>query len=187
VSDIRVALTFAKETGVDISIKNSGHDCKGRNSAPNSLALWTHDIPPDIKLEKNFIPDGCSAPVGDGVTFGAGQGFLGLYDFADQNNITIVGGSSPTVGAAGGWISGAGHSALSNHLGLGVDNVLQVRGVLPNGIYVTANECQNHDLWFAWRGGGGSTFGVDFEMTTRANPKVELQVRFNFSIDFLHC
>lgn len=109
-------------------------------------------------MTKNFIPDGCGFAVGTGVTFGAGEGFLGLYEFAGENNITIVGGASPTVGPGGGWLAGGGHSAVTNVFGLGVDNVLQIRGVLPNGTYVTANRCQNPDLWFAWRGGGGSTF-----------------------------
>lgn len=100
-SDIQAALAFAKQTKIPLSIKNTGHDYKGRSAAPGSLALWTHKIQPAIKLTKDFLPDGCLKPVGDGVTFGAGQGFLGLYDFAEANNITIVGGASPTVGAAG--------------------------------------------------------------------------------------
>jgi hypothetical protein len=29
----------------------------------------------------------------------------------------------------------------------------------------------------AWRGGGGDTFGVNVEMTSRAHPEVTLQVR----------
>jgi len=41
-----------------LHVKNSGHYYKGRNSAPNSLALWTHNVQPAIKSEKNFIPDG---------------------------------------------------------------------------------------------------------------------------------
>ena len=85
-----------------MTIKNSGHDYKGRSSAPGSLALWTYNVQPTLKLTKNFVPDGCSTAVGDGVTMGAGQAFLGLFQFAEANNITIVGGSSETVGAAGG-------------------------------------------------------------------------------------
>lgn len=96
----------------------------------------------------------------------------GVYEFAEANNITVVGGSSRTVGPVGGWISGGGHGALSNTLGLGVDNVMEIKTVLPNGTYVTANRCQNQDLFFALRGGGGSTFGVNMEMTTRAHPQV---------------
>lgn len=109
---------------------------------------------------------------------GAGQGFAGVYEFAEANNVTIVGGSSRTVGATGGWIAGGGHGALSNTLGLGVDNVLQIKAVLPNGTYVTANRCQNQDIFYALRGGGGSTFGVNMEMTTTAHPQVTLQVAY---------
>ncbi|TVY32503.1 FAD-linked oxidoreductase, partial [Lachnellula subtilissima] len=178
VSDIQAGLAFANETGVPLSIKNTGHDYTGRSSAPGSLALWTHNLQPEMTLTKGFIPDGCSEPVGDGVTMGAGQQFAGLYQFADDNNVTVVGGASGSVGPAGGWITGGGHSAVTNVFGLGVDNVMQIRTVLPNGTYVTANECQNQDLWFALRGGGGSTFGVNFEMTTRANPKIVLQIAY---------
>ena len=54
--------------------------------------------------------------------------------------------------------------------GLGVDNVQQIRAVLPNGTYVTCNRYQNQDLFFAFRGGGGSTFGVVMENSMLAHP-----------------
>lgn len=72
-------------------------------------------------------------------------------------------------------ITGGGHSALSNTLGLGVDNVQQIKAVLPNGTYITANRCQNTDMFFALRGGGGGTFAVNMEMTTLAHPVQPLQ------------
>lgn len=178
VSDVQAALAFANSTKVPLVVKNSGHDYKGRSSAPNSLALWTHTYQPAIQLETDFTPEGCSASAGDGVTIGAGQGFDGVYAFAEANDITIVGGSDRTVGAAGGWLNGGGHGVMSNTLGLGVDNALQIKAVLPNGTYVTANRCQNQDIFYAIRGGGGSTFAVNMEVTYRANPKVTLQVCF---------
>ena len=55
---------------------------------------------------------------------------------------------------------------------------MQIKAVLPNGTYVTANECQNQDIFYALRGGGGGTFGVNMEMTTRANPQLTLQVAY---------
>lgn len=72
---------------------------------------------------------------------------------------------------------GGGHSFASNTYGLGVDNVEQMRAVLPNGTYVTANRCQNQDVFFALRGGGGGTFGVLMETTSRVYPIVPFQVR----------
>ena len=49
--------------------------------------------------------------------------------------------------------------------GLGVDNVYQIRVVLANGTYVTATRCQNTELFFALRGGGGGTFGIVMEIS----------------------
>ncbi|KAL2813870.1 FAD-binding domain-containing protein [Aspergillus granulosus] len=169
--DIQKTLLFAQANNLGLAIKNTGHDYTGRSSAPDSLGLWTHHIQPPIKLQKWFVPEGCSKSVGDVITFGAGQQFAGIYKFAHEHNYRVVGGSSNTVGAAGGWITGGGHSLLSNELGLGVDNVQQLRAVLPNGTYVTANRCQNQDIFFALRGGGGGTFGVITEMTTLAHPE----------------
>ncbi|PYH88394.1 FAD-binding domain-containing protein [Aspergillus ellipticus CBS 707.79] len=176
VEDVQKGLKFARDNNLNLVIKNTGHDYKGRSSAPDSLALWTHLYQPPIQLHKNYIPAGCSSPVGDVVTFGAGQQFQGIYEFAQERNYRVVGGTSNSVGAAGGWITGGGHSILTNELGLGVDNVQQLKAVLPNGTYVTANRCQNQDIFFALRGGGGSTFGVVMEMTTLAHPEKPIQL-----------
>ncbi|KKK21133.1 hypothetical protein P175DRAFT_0507165 [Aspergillus ochraceoroseus IBT 24754] len=175
VEDIQETLQFADKNHLRLVIKNTGHDYEGRSSAPDSLALWMHKMQPPIELEKQFIPDSCSETRGDAITFGAGQQFEGIYEFTETYGYRVVGGSSRTVGAAGGWITGGGHSVLSNELGLGVDNVQQLKAVLPNGTYITANRCQNQDLFFALRGGGGGTFGVITEMTTLVHPKRPMQ------------
>lgn len=47
---------------------------------------------------------------------------LDVNQAADQRNLMVVGGSSWSVGAAGGWILGGGHSSLSPQYGLGVDS-----------------------------------------------------------------
>lgn len=60
---------------------------------------------------------------------------------------------------------------LSNNFGLGADRVLQYRVVTPQGKYLTANACQNTDLFYALRGGGGGTFGVVMESTFLAEPR----------------
>lgn len=59
---------------------------------------------------------------------------------------------------------------LSPKLGLGADRALQFKVVVPSGEYLTANACQNSDLFFALRGGGGGTFGVVTETTFKAEP-----------------
>ena len=53
---------------------------------------------------------------------------------------------------------------------------VQIKVVTPDGEIRVANECQNEDLFWALRGGGGSTFGVILESTQRVEPKLTLQV-----------
>jgi len=55
-------------------------------------------------------------------TFGAGVQWFEAYEAAKQRKRVIVGGISArgSVGAAGGWLQGGGHSALSPSYGLGM-------------------------------------------------------------------
>jgi hypothetical protein len=50
--------------------------------------------------------------------------------------------------------------------------------VTPRGEYLTANACQNTDLFWALRGGGGGTFGVVLEATHTVARAVPLQVTY---------
>jgi len=55
------------------------------------------------------------------VTFGAGIQWYEAYDYIDGQGRFVVGGLSQggSVGSAGGWVMGGGHSAFSPSLGLG--------------------------------------------------------------------
>lgn len=97
---------------------------------------------------------------------------LDLNYAAHLQNLTIVSGGSGTVGL-GGYLTGGGHSALSSTYGLASDQVLEMEVVTPNGDIVIANECQNQDLFWAMRGGGGSTFGVMTSVTIKSYPSSE--------------
>ncbi|KAK3905075.1 6-hydroxy-D-nicotine oxidase [Staphylotrichum tortipilum] len=80
--------------------------------------------------------------------------------------------SSPTFKlGAGRYIAGGRHSPLSPRYGLGSEQVLSVDVVLPGGRFVTATETDHTDLFFALRGGGGSTFGVVTSVTVKAHPR----------------
>lgn len=74
-----------------------------------------------------------------------------VYKAAGAVNRTVVGGMGRTVGL-GGFITGAGHSVLSPRYGLADDHVLELEMVTPSGQIITANECQNTDLFWAMRG-----------------------------------
>jgi FAD/FMN-containing dehydrogenase len=62
--------------------------------------------------------------MGSAVTVGSGVGLHVLYGAAKAKGKIFVGGTAANVVAAGGYIQGAGHSALSPLFGLAADNVL---------------------------------------------------------------
>ena len=70
----------------------------------------------------------------------------------------------------GGYIQGGGHSPLSSIYGIAADHVLSMEVVLASGKLVTASSTENSDLFWALRGGGGSTFGVVTSVTLKAHP-----------------
>ncbi|KAF5326532.1 hypothetical protein D9611_000989 [Ephemerocybe angulata] len=186
--DVTAAFDFSRNTGIPLTIRNTGsyldslvspspslskHDYKGRSSAPGSLGVW----PAGDILQSRVHPEGCSAETTSyaAVTMGAGVRWNEAHQFADKHNITLVGGSDKSVGAVGGWLQGGGHSALSNTMGLGADRVLQFKLVTPDGHARIANACQNPNLFWALRGGGAGTFGVVLEATVLASPAVALR------------
>lgn len=53
---------------------------------------------------------------------------------------------------------------------------LQYKAVTTDGILRIANSCQNSDLFFALRGGGGGTFAVVLEATIMSSPSQSFRV-----------
>ena len=72
-------------------------------------------------------------------------------------------------------LQGGGYSLLSPVYGLAVDRVVQIKVVTPDGRFRTANECQDADLFWALRGGGGNAFGIVTELAVRVEPQLTLQ------------
>ncbi|CAE6527505.1 unnamed protein product [Rhizoctonia solani] len=170
-SDVSKAVSFARKYKLKLVIKNTGHDYLGRSSGAGSFSIWTRNLK-GIKFTNAFIPDGCpkyetAVPA---VTIGAAEHWIDVYKAANDHNVTVVGGATRTVGAAGGWVQGGGHSPLGALYGMGVDNALQFTVVKSDGEIVTANSCQNKDLFWALRGGGGSTYGVTLDVTYKTHP-----------------
>ncbi|KAF5339756.1 hypothetical protein D9611_009136 [Ephemerocybe angulata] len=174
--DIQAAVNFAREHNLKLVVKNTGHDYLGRSAARDAFMIWTHHMK-SIDFHDDFAPEGApDTEKHEAVTLGAGVQWSEAYAAAAAQNKYVVGGISDTgsVGAAGGWILGGGHSAFSGKFGLGVDNVLQFTLVNAKGEHVTANAHTNPTLFWALRGGGGGTFGITTTVTYRTHPIVPL-------------
>ncbi|EKM56474.1 uncharacterized protein PHACADRAFT_92497 [Phanerochaete carnosa HHB-10118-sp] len=177
VEHVQAAYTFSLKTGIKLSVKNKGHDYKGRSSGWNTLGLWvgqSHSFSAlaDMTFNETFTSENCNTSY-RAITIGTGVEMQQLYAFADQHNVTAIGGYHKTIGT--GYFLGGGHSILSPVYGLGVDRVVEIKVVTPDGRFRTVNECEDSDLFWALRGGGGSAFGVVTELTMRVEPQLTLQ------------
>ena len=100
---------------------------------------------------------------------GAGvQGFE-AYAAAHDIGFSVTGGECPTVGLAGGYTQGGGHSALASKYGLAADQTLEWEVVTGTGEFVRASPRENADLYWALSGGGGGTYGVVWSLTSKAH------------------
>lgn len=100
---------------------------------------------------------------------GAGVQAFEAYAFADRNTLRVVGGQCTTIGLAGGYSQGGGHSTLSSQYGLAADNALEWEVVTANGTHLVASQTQNTDLYWALSGGGGGTYAIVISLTTKAH------------------
>jgi FAD/FMN-containing dehydrogenase len=172
VEDLAAAVVFARDHGLRLSIKGTGHDYLGRSSSAESLLLWTHRMS-EITVHDSFIPTGCVPESGGGipaVTVGAGVRWLDVYQRLAPLGRYVQGGGCTTVGAAGGFTQGGGFGSFSRRFGTAAGNVLEMEVVVASGEILVANPARHPDLFWALRGGGGGTFGVVSKMTMRTHP-----------------
>jgi hypothetical protein len=170
-AQIATALAWANQRNVRVNVKSTGHDFLGRSTQPYSLSIWVHFLQRREYHEDSFKPVGCGITIdGPAVSTGGGTQMGILLKHVGRFGMTVVSGSSNSV-SVGGYISGGGHSILSGKYGLAADSVLELEMVTPDGKILIANECQNTDLFWAVRGGGGGTFGVMSRVTLKAFPQ----------------
>ncbi|KIK57397.1 hypothetical protein GYMLUDRAFT_46272 [Collybiopsis luxurians FD-317 M1] len=167
VEDIQIGVNFARDYDLRLVIKASGHDYLGRSTAKNALLISTHKLQ-NIKFSDHFTVKG--KDYGSVVTVESGVALNTLYAASKAQGKIFVGGTAASVVYAGGYVQGAGHSALSPAYGLAVDNVLQFTVVVASGDILTVNEEENSDLFWAMRGGGAGSWGVIVNLTARVFP-----------------
>lgn len=158
---IAAAVSFAREKNVRLVIRNTGHDYLGRSTGAGALAAWTHHL-------KDITPVQWDGPdfTGTALKLGAGVQGYEMLRAATALGRVAVGGECPTVGVAGGYTQGGGHSALSTNFGLAADQTLSFEVVTARGELVTASKTENTDLYWALRYVHEPPMGVTREAST---------------------
>lgn len=165
---VQHCVRFAVKHKLCVAVLGTGHDFVNRHSCegPSSILIRTtllKDVAWDLRDAR-----GLGSPAGS-VRFGAGTTFSEAAKSAADHGRMVAQGWGITVGVAG-WSLAGGHGPFGNALGLGVDNILAAEIVTADGELVVASSRSHPDLWWALRGGGGSTWGVAVSFTLRAHP-----------------
>lgn len=90
VSDIQLAVNFARNMGLRLVIKNTGHDFLGKSAGAGAVSIWTHNL-----KQIQYIPQ-YSAPGGQytGPAFKVGVGVQAyeMYKAAKDKGLVVIGG-----------------------------------------------------------------------------------------------
>jgi FAD/FMN-containing dehydrogenase len=166
--DVAVALRFARESGLEVSVRGGGHGYSGHALVDDGLtidlsALRRVDIDPERRV----------------AVCGGGATWEDLDAAAQQHGLAVPGGFISHTGIAG-LTLGGGLGWLTRTAGLTCDNLIGAEVVTAGGPVLRAAADENADLHWALRGGGGN-FGVvtTFEYQLhQVGPIVHLAVFF---------
>jgi FAD/FMN-containing dehydrogenase len=155
--DVVGALRFAREQGLVVSVKCTGHGVAGFAVCDAGLVI---DLSPMKSVTVD--PEARTARVGAGCTWGEVNDQLQPHGLAAAGGfVSITGVSGLTLGGGLGWL-------VRKH-GLALDNMLAARVVLADGRVVRASATEHDDLFWALRGGGGN-FGIVTEFEFAVHP-----------------
>jgi FAD/FMN-containing dehydrogenase len=155
--DVVAALRFARDAGLEVSIRGGGHNFSGAALCDGGLTI-------DLTGMRSVHVDSDRrlAVCGGGATWED-------VDAATQEHaLAVTGGFVSHTGVAG-LTLGGGIGWLTPMAGLSCDNLMAAEVVTADGRLVRTSESENADLLWALRGGGGN-FGVVTSFEFRLHP-----------------
>src|SRR5215831_5354560 len=156
-ADVQAAVRFARERGLEISVRGGGHNVAGNAVTEGGVMI-------DLSAMRgvHVDPRMRRAHVQGGATWGDYNRETQLHGLASTGGVvstTGVGGL--TLGGGLGWLLGK--------YGMAVDSLRAVELVTATGDIVRTSAKEHPDLFWALRGGGGN-FGVATALEFKLHP-----------------
>jgi hypothetical protein len=157
VADVIQSVQFGRDNKMPVAVRGGGHNGGGLGLVDDGLVIDLSGIKfVRVDTKNNTVRVG-------------GGNLWGEVDHATHAfGLAVPAGVVSTTGV-GGLTLGGGVGHLSRKYGLTIDNLLEADMVLADGRFVTVNETQYPDLFWAIRGGGGN-FGIVVSFKFQAHP-----------------
>jgi FAD/FMN-containing dehydrogenase len=169
--DIANAILWSKRYGINLRIRSGGHNYEGYSIGSGVLVI-------DISC-MNHVDVSCDD---DTVKVQAGTKLIHLYETLYRYGYAFPGGTCPKV-AISGLVLGGGIGLSTRYLGLTADSLIEINMVNAEGNYITANNCDNSDLFWGLQGAGGGNFGVvtsfKFQLKRKVNKITLIQLEWH--------
>ena len=169
-SDVAHAVNFARTHNLRVVVKGAAHSYLGTSNAPDSLLIWTRAMN-EIHLHEDFVAAGCArkAAAQPAVSLGAGCMWIDAYAaVTTRAGRYVQGGGCADVGVAG-LVQSGGFGSFSKGFGSAAAGLIEAEVVTADGKVRIVNACQDPELFWALKGGGGGTFGVVTRLTLRTH------------------
>jgi FAD/FMN-containing dehydrogenase len=147
VGDVMAGVSFAREHGLDLSVRGGLHSGPGYGTNDGGLVIDMSEMR-SVRVD----PRNKTAHANAGATWGD-------FNYATHAfGLATTGGIISTTGISG-LTLGGGIGYLARGFGLTIDNLVSADVVTADGRFLTASEGEHEDLFWGLRGGGGN-FGV---------------------------
>ena len=157
VADVQRAVTFARNTGLEVSIRGGGHASSGSSIRDDAVVIDMREM-----RRVSVDPDRKIARVQGGAT-------LGDIDRVTQEHGLALPTGVVSMTGIGGLALRGGYGHLVRRFGLTCDNINSLEVVTADGNVVTTSATENADLFWALRGGSLS-MGVVTEFRFHLHP-----------------
>jgi FAD/FMN-containing dehydrogenase len=169
-ADVAHAVNFARTHNLRVVVKGAAHSYLGTSNAPDSLLIWMRALN-EVQLHDAFVGAGCAGKMAPtpAVSLGAGCMWIDAYSaVTTRAGRYVQGGGCADVGVAG-LVQSGGFGSFSKGFGNAAAGLIEAEVVTADGEVRIVNACQEPDLFWALKGGGGGTFGVITRLTLRTH------------------
>ncbi|KAL0398208.1 UNVERIFIED_CONTAM: Berberine bridge enzyme-like 18 [Sesamum radiatum] len=149
--EIQAVIYCSKKLGTQIRVRSGGHDYEGLS--------YTSEIPFIILDMRNFRSISINTKDKTAwVEVGTTLGQLYYTIARHSRTLAFTAGVCPTVGV-GGHISGGGYGMMSRKHSIAADHIIDAKVMNADG-HIVDRRSMGEDLFWAIRGGGGTSFGI---------------------------